>query len=96
MSDAPVPETKPEGGAEQITIRVRDQTGEETVFKIKKTTKMAKVFNAYSQRKGVDSNSLRFLLDGERITEDQTPKTLELEDEDQIDCVLEQVGGGGM
>lgn len=84
-------ETKPE--SEQITIRVRDQTGEETVFKIKKTTKMSKVFGAYATRKGVESNSLRFLLDGERIADDQTPKTLELEDQDQIDCVLEQLGG---
>jgi small ubiquitin-related modifier len=54
---------------------------------------MSKVFNAYATRKGVDSKALRFLLDGERIAEDQTPKTLELEDEDQIDCLLEQLGG---
>lgn len=37
--------------------------------------------------------SLRFMLDGERIHEDQTPKMLELEDQDQIDCMLEQTGG---
>mmetsp|Transcript_14006 Transcript_14006/g.20497 ORF Transcript_14006/g.20497 Transcript_14006/m.20497 type:complete len:93 (+) Transcript_14006:167-445(+) len=86
-------ETKPEGANEPITIRVRDQTGEETFFKIKKTTKMSKVFETYAQRKGVAPNSLRFLLDGERIAADETPKTLELEDQDQIDCLLEQVGG---
>ncbi len=54
---------------------------------------MEKVFNAYAQRKGVQVTSLRFLLDGERVTGDQTPKMLELEDGDQIDAVLEQVGG---
>jgi small ubiquitin-related modifier len=70
------------------------QTGEETFFKIKKTTKMQKVFETYAQRKGVQIGSLRFLLDGERITSEQTPKMLELEDQDQIDCVLEQTGGG--
>jgi len=86
-------EAKPEGGSEPITVRVRDQTGEETFFKIKKTTKMSKVFSTYAQRKGVQVNSLRFLLDGERIKDDSTPKTLELEDNDQIDCMLEQVGG---
>ena len=96
MSDS---EAKPaEGGDapapnEPITIRVKDQTGEETMFKIKKSTRMSKVFAAYAQRKGVDLGSLRFLLDGERIGDDQTPKMLELEDEDQIDCVLTQVGG---
>jgi len=87
------PETKPEGGGEPITIRVRDQTGEETFFKIKKTTKMSKVFNTYAQRKGVQVNSLRFLLDGDRIQNDDTPAKLELDDQDQIDCMLEQMGG---
>jgi small ubiquitin-related modifier len=55
---------------------------------------MSKVFSTYAQRKGVEVNALRFLLDGERIKEDSTPKSLELEDNDQIDCMLEQVGGG--
>jgi hypothetical protein len=32
-----------------ITIRVRDQTGEETFFKVKKSTRMEKVFNTYAQ-----------------------------------------------
>ena len=54
---------------------------------------MEKVFNAYAQRRGVAAGSLRFLLDGTRVTGDQTPKMLELEDGDQVDAVLEQVGG---
>jgi small ubiquitin-related modifier len=69
------------------------QTGEETYFKVKKTTRMEKVFNAYAQRKGVNAGALRFLLDGQRINGDQTPKLLDLEDQDQIDCLLEQQGG---
>mmetsp|Transcript_123515 Transcript_123515/g.357149 ORF Transcript_123515/g.357149 Transcript_123515/m.357149 type:complete len:90 (-) Transcript_123515:176-445(-) len=76
-----------------ITIRIREQTGEETFFKIKKTTKMSKVFETFATRKGVQASSLRFLLDGERIEPDQTPKMLELDDQDQIDCMLEQSGG---
>ena len=52
-----------------------------------------KVFEAYAKRKGVDVGALRFLLDGERIAETASPKMLELEDEDQIDCVLQQLGG---
>lgn len=86
-------ENKAVEGAEPITIRVRDQTGEETFFKIKKTTKMSKVFDTYAQRKGVQATSLRFMLDGERIDENSTPKMLELDDQDQIDCMLEQTGG---
>jgi small ubiquitin-related modifier len=54
---------------------------------------MKKIMDAYAQRKGINRTSVRFLLDGDRITDDDTPKTLEIEDQDQIDCVLEQTGG---
>ncbi|KAL3798993.1 hypothetical protein HJC23_005132 [Cyclotella cryptica] len=67
--------------------------GEELFFKVKRNTKMSKIFNAYATRKGVQSSAIRFLLDGERVRPDDTPKMLELEDQDQIDCVLEQSGG---
>ena len=69
------------------------QTGEETYFKVKKTTRMEKVFNTYATRKGVSVQALRFLLDGSRVNADDTPTSLELEDQDQIDCMLEQQGG---
>jgi hypothetical protein len=37
------------------------------------------------------SSSLRFFYDGDRVQEDQTPKMLELEENDQIDVQLEMV-----
>ena len=51
--------------SEPINITVVNQSGEETVFKVKKTTKMDKVFKAFAQRVGVSQNSLRFKVDGE-------------------------------
>ena len=54
---------------------------------------MQKVFDTYATRNGVLASSLRFLLDGERIKPDDTPKTLELNDQDQVDVMLEQTGG---
>jgi small ubiquitin-related modifier len=76
-----------------LTIRVRDQASDETFFKVKKTTKMGKLIDAYAKRKGIDVTTIRFLVDGRRVERDDTPKTLELQDEDQIDCLLESVGG---
>ena len=90
MSEADTKDTK---AGVAITIRVKDQGGEETFFKVKSTTKMSKVFSAYAQRKGVQQSSLRFLLDGERINPQDTPESLDLEDQDQVDCLLEQFGG---
>lgn len=57
---------------------------------------MQKVFDTFAARRGVAASSLRFMLDGERIDPSQTPKMLELDDQDQIDCMLEQVGGGAL
>ena len=37
---------------------------------------------------------MRFMLDGEAVEFDSTPESLDLEDNDQIDCFLQQVGGG--
>ena len=45
---------------------------------------MEKVFATYAGRKGVNVDSLRFLLDGQRIEKHTTPAELDLEDEDQI------------
>ena len=40
-------------------------------------------------------NGVRFLFDGERLRENQTPGDLDMEDGDAIDVQIEQVGGGG-
>ena len=36
---------------------------------------------------------MRFLFDGERLRDTQTPKELSMENGDEIDVVIEQVGG---
>lgn len=78
---------------ETLELRVRDQTGDEMYFKVKKGTKFQKIFDAYAMKRGVPSATLRFMHDGERITPDQSPKTLELENDEQIDVFLQTVGG---
>jgi len=42
---------------------------------------------------GMTAKALRFMLDGDRIQDENTPKMLELEENDQIDVMLETVGG---
>ena len=51
------------------------------------------LYSAYAGKKGIDVNSMRFMLDGEAVDFNQTPGDLDLEDNDQIDCFLQQVGG---
>jgi small ubiquitin-related modifier len=76
-----------------ITIRVVSQAGHETVFKMKKQTPFKKLMDAFCGKLGAQKSSMKFLFDGMRIQEDQTPEQLKMEDNEQIDVVLEQVGG---
>jgi len=69
------------------------QDGEEVFFKIKNTTQLKKLMDAYCQRQSLKANNVRFLFDGERLHENQTPKDLNMENGDEIDVVIEQVGG---
>jgi len=78
---------------EHVNLKVCGQDGSEVHFKIKKTTPFRKLMEAYCQRVGKSMNSLRFLYDGDRITENQTPKELGMEENDIIDAVLQQTGG---
>ena len=54
---------------------------------------MGKLKKSYSERVGVPVTSLRFLFDGRRINDDETPKALEMEQDDVIEVYQEQTGG---
>lgn len=76
-----------------MSLTVRDQTGGEVQFKVKTTTKLLKIMNAYCDKKAVSQDHLKFLYDGSRLRGEDTPEGLDMEDGDCIDAVIEQVGG---
>ena len=80
-------------GSEQLNIKVKAQDGSEIFFKIKKSTQLKKLMEAYCQRQGLSNNQCRFIFDGERIKDDDTPETLEMDNGDEIDVMVEQTGG---
>jgi hypothetical protein len=51
---------------------------------------MKPVFSRFAQLKGVSVGSLRFLLDGTRLSNEHTPEMLGLEGNDTIDVMTEQ------
>lgn len=97
MSDERVDDVKPEvaaeGAADQINIKVKSPEGSSMFFKVKANTKLSKVMNAFCSRSGKDMKALRFFFDGERIQETDTPASIGLSDEDEIDVMMDQVGG---
>ena len=69
------------GDTEYIKLKVVGQDSNEIHFRVKQTTQMGKLKKSYSERVGVPVTSLRFLFDGRRINDDETPKVYYLPSE---------------
>eukprot|EP00033_Pygsuia_biforma_P000844 GCRY01000982.1.p1 GENE.GCRY01000982.1~~GCRY01000982.1.p1 ORF type:complete len:120 (-),score=10.74 GCRY01000982.1:38-397(-) len=76
-----------------LNLKVVSSDGNEVFFKIKRVTPLNKLMKAYCQRVGVEFESVRFLFDGERITADKTPNDYDMEDNDEIEVHVAQIGG---
>ena len=68
-----------------IDIRTMDENGTEIWFCIKPTTSLGRPMQVYCNRQGMDVKNLRFMFDGKRIEEAQTPADVGMEDADTID-----------
>jgi small ubiquitin-related modifier len=93
--DAPaIMKADPDANDLFITITAKSSSGDCTSFKIKRTTRMQKLIDAYASRLGIDRNSFRVLFDGHPINNDDTPTTLEMENQDVLEIMPTQTGGG--
>lgn len=62
-------------GAEHLNIKVTDNNNE-VFFKIKRSTKLEKLMNAFCERQGKTLQSVRFLFEGQRVQPTDTPDTV--------------------
>jgi hypothetical protein len=67
---------------EHLNIKVTDNNNE-VFFKIKQTTALKKLMDAFCERQGKAPNSVRFLFDGSRVQPTDSPETV------SILCALE-------
>src|SRR2546421_13081072 len=67
------PEEAPQ--TEHLNIKVTDNNNE-VFFKIKRTTALKKLMDAFCDRQGKVSSSVRFLFDGARVQPTDTPETV--------------------
>lgn len=63
---------------------------------MKRTTKLKKLMETYCSRQGFPLTSVRFIYEGEIIKETDTPESLKMEDNDELDAMIEQHGGSGI
>ncbi|KAI8812964.1 ubiquitin-related domain-containing protein [Cladochytrium replicatum] len=78
---------------EHINLKVVGSDNTEIAFKIKRSTPLSKLMDAYIQKTGLDRNSIRFLFEGDRLQPHNTPDELDMEDGDQISVAVQQLGG---
>ena len=80
------------GRTPRLRVKTCNQDGDEIYFALRSCTRLKMLMRAYCNRQGVSMNSVRFLFDGNRINETQTPAQLDMEDGDVIDIMIEQQG----
>lgn len=77
-----------------ILLQIKSQGNlPELTFKTKLDKQFEKMFDTYYKRSGAAQDSIRFIFDGQRLNGNQTPKELDMQDNDIIDAVIQQVGG---
>ncbi|VDC02244.1 unnamed protein product [Peniophora sp. CBMAI 1063] len=65
---------------DRVTILVVKSTGEESHFRVKRTTRLGKVQAVYADRLGTHVASIRFLYDGTRVEDHDTVASLDMAD----------------
>lgn len=74
VPDAPPPSPQPEPvEAPQVTLTFHGSAGESVTFKLRNTTKFGKAMDHYSARVQRPVDQLRFLFEGQRLGNDDTP-----------------------
>lgn len=61
--------------AEHLNIKVTDGNNE-VFFKIKRTTQLKKLMDAFCDRQGKSAATVRFLFDGQRVNPTDSPDTV--------------------
>jgi len=69
------------------------QDGNSVFFKIKRHTPFRKLMTAYCNRANLSMHAVRFRFDGEPVTENDTPQSMQMEDGDSIEVFQQQTGG---
>ena len=87
----------PSGLNETLSIKFESQNGHELFFKLKSTTVLQRLCDAwclrlYGSRMGVNGYSMNLIFDGTRIDQRLTAECYGLEDGDIIDVVMVQQG----
>jgi small ubiquitin-related modifier len=75
-----------------MLLRVKDQESCVVQLRVRANMRWRKLADAYCLRKELCRDDVRFLLDGQRVSEEATPYELRIEDGHAVDAMMAQVG----
>ncbi|EGN97649.1 hypothetical protein SERLA73DRAFT_139979 [Serpula lacrymans var. lacrymans S7.3] len=80
----------------KIQLKVVFQ-GRTLYFSTKRTSSLRRLIDAAADRLGIDRDAVRFQYNGITLRGDEreTPQELDMEEDDEIDVHIEQIGGYG-
>ncbi|XP_050425306.1 small ubiquitin-related modifier-like [Adelges cooleyi] len=90
--DASQSRSSSSGAPECIILKVLGQDNAVVQFRINKDSTFRRLMSTYCERTGFVMATVRFRFDGQRISEDDTPLSLEMEEGHTIDVYQEQFG----
>jgi len=70
-----------------LSIVVKCQRYGDVYFRVKPETPFIKVFQGFNKKSSAADGELKFLFDGQRIKDTDTPATFDMENEDEIDAI---------
>lgn len=79
---------------EYVRIRIlHSDTGGEVCFRVKAATALGRLKRSYCKKLGLAVEEFRFIYDGHRITDEDTPEKLQMVNDDIIETYRENTGG---
>jgi len=75
-----------------LSLSITDSENNRIFFKMSPVVPFGRMFDAYLQRQGLQKGTVRFLFDGRRLQDTETPQQLDMEHRDSLDAMMEQVG----
>lgn len=79
-SPSPAQQDEQPQQSEHLNIKVTDNNNE-VFFKIKRTTQLKKLMDAFCERQGKTFHSVRFLFDGTRVNPTDNPESVSRNEE---------------
>ena len=73
--------------SEHLNVKVTDNNNE-VFFKIKRSTQLKKLMDAFCERSGKNRKSVRFLFDGQRVTDQDSPDSVSENDQIVLDLYI--------